>query len=126
TARELESGSEPGSQPAEHQRAVHEPLKDHVIIAGYGQAARRLVCVLGGSGIPYVITTLSPDGANEAEAAGHRVIRGDYGRQMILDHAGIDRARMIIIADDDPATAQRVATVAKTLNPSLNVIARTR
>ena len=43
-------------------------LEDHVIVAGYGQAARCLVRILSGSGIPYVITTLSPDGANEAEA----------------------------------------------------------
>ena len=52
-------------------------LEDHVIVAGYGQAARCLVRVLSGSGIPYVITTLSPDGANEAEENGLPVVRGD-------------------------------------------------
>jgi len=101
-------------------------LENHVIVAGYGQAARRLVCVLSGSGIPYIITTLSPGGANEAESAGLTVLRGDYGKRGILELAGIERARMMVIADDDPATANRIAAVAKTLNPSMRIVIRTR
>ena len=101
-------------------------LNDHVIVAGYGQAARRLVCVLSGSGIPYIITTLSPGGANEAEAAGLPVLRGDYSKRNILEHVGIERARMMVIADDDPAMTHRVASVAKTLNPEMRIVTRTR
>ena len=101
-------------------------LENHVIVAGYGQAARRLVCVLSGSGIPYIITTLSPGGANEAEAAGLLVLRGDYGKQHILEHAGIERARMMVIADDDPSMTHRVVAVAKTLNPEMRIVTRTR
>lgn len=62
---------EPNALPeeAEAQMPSHAvDLEDQVIVAGYGQAARALVRVLNGSGIPYIITTLSPDGANEAEA----------------------------------------------------------
>jgi CPA2 family monovalent cation:H+ antiporter-2 len=102
------------------------PLSDHVIVAGYGQAARRLVHVLSGSGIPYIITTLSPGGANEAEAAGLTVLRGDYSKRNILELAGIERARMMVIADDDPAMTHRVVAVAKTLNPEMRIIVRTR
>jgi len=101
-------------------------LEDHVIIAGYGQAARRLVCVLSGSGIPYIIATLSPAGANEAEAAGFPVLRGDYSKQNILEYVGIERARMMVIADDDPAMVHRVVAVAKTLNPAMRIVIRTR
>jgi CPA2 family monovalent cation:H+ antiporter-2 len=101
-------------------------LTDHVIVAGYGQAARRLVCVLSGSGIPYIITTLSPQGASEVEAAGLPVLLGDYSRRHTLELAGIERARMMVIADDDPATAERIAPVAKSLNPTLRIVIRTR
>ncbi len=101
-------------------------LDDHVIVAGYGQAARRLVHVLSGSGIPYIITTLSPGGANEAEAAGLNVLRGDYSKRNILEHAGVERARMMVIADDDPAMTHRVVAVAKTLNPEMRIVVRTR
>ncbi|MEP7339807.1 MAG: cation:proton antiporter [Acidobacteriota bacterium] len=101
-------------------------LEDHVIIAGYGQAARRLVCVLSGSGIPYIIATLSPTGANEAEAEGLPVLRGDYSKRNILEYIGVERARMMVIADDDTAMVHRVVAVAKTLNPAMRIVIRTR
>ncbi|MBL8170591.1 MAG: cation:proton antiporter [Acidobacteria bacterium] len=103
-----------------------QQLDAHVIVAGYGQAARRLVHVLSGSGIPYLITTLSPGGANEAEAAGLTVLRGDYSKRNILEHAGVARAQMMVIADDDPTMTHHVVAVAKTLNPNLRVVVRTR
>jgi K+:H+ antiporter len=101
-------------------------LSDHVIVAGYGEAARQLVRVLNGSRVPYVITTLSPGGAAEAETEGLPVIRGDASKQLTLWHAGIDRARMLVIADDDPATAHRIASVARTSGPNATIIVRTR
>lgn len=104
----------------------HAPLESHVVVAGYGQAARRLVRVLQGSGIPYVITTLSPEGADEAEAEGLPVVLGDATRQRTLLLAGADRAKMLVVADDDPATARRVVAVARTVNPTMRIVVRTR
>jgi monovalent cation:H+ antiporter-2, CPA2 family len=113
--------------PVSENPLEHIPrLENHVIIAGYGAAARRLTRILRGSGIPYIVTTLSPQGANEAEAEGLLVLRGDYGRQYILELAGIERARMMIIADDDPTTTHRIAAVAGALNPTMRIVARTR
>ena len=66
-----------------HRRDVRAP-SHHVIVAGYGEAARQLVRVLHGSRVPFVITTLSPGGANEAEADGLPVLRGDSARQHTL------------------------------------------
>lgn len=101
-------------------------LEDHVIVAGYGQAARCLVRVLSGSGIPYIITTLSPDGANEAEAEGLPVVRGDATRQFLLQLVGIDKAKMMVIADDNPAMAHRITMVARQQNPTMRIVVRTR
>ncbi|HEX8355624.1 MAG TPA: cation:proton antiporter [Pyrinomonadaceae bacterium] len=115
-------GSPDAAAPDEHSHGV----EDHVIVAGYGQAARRLVRVLTGSRIPFLITTLSPEGANEAEGEGHSVLRGDAGRQRTLQMAGVERAKMIVIADDEPAVARRVTAVARTLNPTARILVRTR
>jgi monovalent cation:H+ antiporter-2, CPA2 family len=102
-------------------------LQDHVIVAGYGNAARQLVRVLHGSQVPYVITTLSPGGAEEAEAEGLPVIRGDASKQLTLQHAGIQRAKMVVIPDDDPATAHRIAAIARTSSaPGTRIVVRTR
>lgn len=104
---------------------AHADLENHVVVAGYGEAARRLVRVLHGSHIPYVITTLNPAGANEAEADGLPVLRGDATKLHTLQLAGVERAKLLVIADDDPGTARRIAAVARTVNPTMRILVRT-
>jgi CPA2 family monovalent cation:H+ antiporter-2 len=101
-------------------------LRDHVVVAGYGQAARRLVQGLREAQVPFVVTTLSPGGANEAEAAEVPVLRGDYAKRHTLERARVLEARTLVIADDDPAMVERVVAVARGLHPELRIIARTR
>ncbi|MEM7351629.1 MAG: cation:proton antiporter [Acidobacteriota bacterium] len=101
-------------------------LDGHVLISGYAQSARRLVPVFKERGIPLVVTTLSPTGANEVEALGLLALRGDSTKGETLRHAGIQRARAMIIADDEPAQAQSIAHVARSLNPDLHISIRTR
>jgi CPA2 family monovalent cation:H+ antiporter-2 len=128
-ARKIEERHNQGGAASEGAAADDGHLagvEDHVIVAGYGQAARRLVRVLSGSRIPYVISTLSPEGANEAEGEGRIVLRGDAGRQRTLQLAGVERAKMVVVADDEPAAARRIATVARTLNPTARILVRTR
>jgi CPA2 family monovalent cation:H+ antiporter-2 len=114
----------PGGDRAAADEFAH--LADHVIVAGYGDAARQLVRVLHGSRIPFVIVTLSPGGANEAEAEGLQVLRGDATRHHTLTLAGIERAKIVVIADDDPPVATRIAATARALAPTARVLVRTR
>jgi len=102
-------------------------LTDHVVVAGYGVAARRLVHVLAGSDVPFVITTLSPTGANEAEAEaeGFPVIRGDAAHPHILELAALHDARLLVIADDDPGRAHQITAVTRSYAPDLQIIVRT-
>jgi CPA2 family monovalent cation:H+ antiporter-2 len=113
-------------EPAGPLPSPGAPRADHVIVAGYGEAARRLVRVLEGSRIPFLITTLSPAGAASAEAEGLPVLRGDASRARTLQHAGIERAKMLVVADDEPAMARRIVSVARSLNPLARVVVRTR
>lgn len=101
-------------------------LENHVIVVGYGECSRQLVRVLRSSRIPYVITTLNPGGANEAELEGLPVLRGDGSRLYTLSIVNVERAKMIVNADDDPAMARRVVNVARLANPTLSIIVRTR
>ena len=77
-------------------------LTGHVIVAGYGTAARTLAALLERVGIDFVITTLNPDGAREAEQVGRRVLRGDAARRQTLEEAGISDARVLVVPDDTP------------------------
>ena len=101
-------------------------LSEHVLISGYAQGARRLVPVLAERDIPLIVTTLSPTGANEVEALGLPALRGDSTKSETLRKAGVERARAMVIADDEPAQAKSIAHIARSLNPDLRITVRTR
>src|SRR5690606_9169891 len=82
--------------------------------------------ILHAQSIPHVVLTLSPHGATEAEDIGIPVLRGDYSRQRTLEMAYVSKAGILVIPDDLPGMAHRVAQVARTLNPDLQIIVRTR
>jgi len=101
-------------------------LENHVVVAGYGSAARYLTRVLRDSGVPFTIVTLSPTGASEAERDQLPVMLGDYTKRVILDRAAIDRAKMLVVPDDRLDVAERVTAIARTANPTLYIVVRTQ
>lgn len=100
-------------------------VENHVIVAGYGPAARYLTRVLRDSGVPFVILTLSPTGATEAQHEGLRVILGDYSKRFLLDVAAIESAKMLVVPDDTLDMSRRVVAVARGVNPTLQIVVRT-
>jgi CPA2 family monovalent cation:H+ antiporter-2 len=101
-----------------------DALLGHVVIAGYGTAARSLAGMLRRNGISFVITTLSPDGAREAEAREYMVLRGDATRRTTLEAAALADARCLVVADDAPEVVARIAATARMVTPGVPVIAR--
>ena len=97
-------------------------LSDHVVIAGYGETARALAGALDRAEVPYGVATLSPTGASEAEAQGRLIVRGDYTKGHILDLIGVDRARLLVIPDDQPGMAHRTVSVVRANNPELPIV----
>jgi monovalent cation:H+ antiporter-2, CPA2 family len=101
-------------------------LAGHIIVAGYGLNGRNLAHVLKESGIPYVILELNPVTVREAAAEGEPIIFGDVSSPTILKEAGIGRAKAIVFAISDPSMTRRGVRAAKTLNPAVFAIVRTR
>lgn len=99
-------------------------LSGHVILAGYGDGARAAVPALAANDVPFLITTLNPGGAREALAEGLPVIQGDHTKANLLERAGIADARLLVVVDDELETTYRVASVARALNPRLEILAR--
>lgn len=134
-ARRLEAGKEEepderagtdGSVESMPLHDEHAELDNHVIVAGFGRAARLFSHVLHAARTPHVVITLSPERAAEAEGAGRIVVLGDATRQTALRHARVDRAKLLFIPDEDAGFAHRVAHVARTLNPTLRIVTRAR
>lgn len=88
---------------------------DHVVLLGWGEDSLDLARDLRASGVAVVLTTLNPQGALLAERAGVPVVTGDSVRSTVLDLAGVSRARLVVIAEDEPEQAARVATVVRGL-----------
>jgi CPA2 family monovalent cation:H+ antiporter-2 len=101
-------------------------LKDHVIIAGYGLNGKNLAHVLKEAGIGYVILELNPVTVRAAAAEGEPIIFGDVSSRIILDEAGVRRAKGIVFAISDPLMTRRGVKAVKELNPDIFIIVRTR
>ncbi|PYE54394.1 cation:proton antiporter [Deinococcus yavapaiensis] len=114
------------STPASSTAEPHEGfggLRDHVLIAGYGDLGRRIAGALHAADVPFGIVTLSPDGAQQAQQAGYHVMLGDYSRPYMLAEAGADRARLLIVPDDEVEMAGRVVSVVRANYPNVRVVA---
>ena len=101
-------------------------LEDHTVVVGYGLAGRRLARVLGESGIPYAVSDLNPRSLRDARAEGAATVYGDASREPILRSLGVERAKLLVVAINDDDATRRIAAVARHLNPTLQVLARTR
>jgi CPA2 family monovalent cation:H+ antiporter-2 len=101
-------------------------LEDHTVVVGYGPAGRRLARVLGETGVPFAVSDLNPQSLREAEAAGVPTVYGDASREPILRSLGVGRAKLLVVVINDTAATRRVVAVARHLNPTLQIFARTR
>jgi CPA2 family monovalent cation:H+ antiporter-2 len=115
----------PGFRPRD-LAPVHEQVKDHVIISGYGLNGRNVAAALRSIHVPYLIVELNAQTVRKARAEGEPAFYGDATREEILRALGADRARMLVIAISDPAATRRMVRVARDINPGLHIIARTR
>ncbi len=115
----------PGFRPRD-LAPVHEQIKDHVIIAGYGLNGRNVTAALRSIHVPYLIVELNAQTVRKARADGEPAFYGDATREEILRALGAERARMLVIAISDPAATRRMVRVARDINPGLYIITRTR
>src|SRR5256885_14812207 len=79
----------PGFRPRELAR-VHEQVKNHVIIAGYGLNGRNLAAALRSISAPYLIVELNVQTVRKARAEGEPAFYGDATRDEILHALGIN------------------------------------
>ena len=101
-------------------------LEDHVIIVGYGPAGRHLVQVLRDTGIPFIVIEMNPDSVEEMHQKNIPAIFGDATKQYILNLADVKKAKLCVIATNDPESSPRIVQQARNLNPILQIVVRTR
>ena len=116
------------STAAIHPRPGGEAvLRNHVIICGMGLNGRNLVRVLKDTAINYSIIDLNFQKIQKAKSKGDKnTIWGDASNVEILHRAGVETARVMVIAISDRFLTKICLSTAKKLNPHLHVIVRTK
>lgn len=115
-----------GSRRDEGPEPLAQNLRDHVVIAGYGINGRNLAQVMQNVEIPYVVIEMNPETVRTERKRGVPILYGDAATQEVLEQAGIQQARVLVLAVSDPVGTRHATELARRLNPSVHVIVRTR
>jgi CPA2 family monovalent cation:H+ antiporter-2 len=103
---------------------IEETIENHVVIVGYGRVGRHIVSVLREIGIPYLVVEADVERGQELSKRGIPTLYGDAANSEVLTHAGLTRARALVIAGPDEDASALVVTAARDLAPELPVITR--
>jgi CPA2 family monovalent cation:H+ antiporter-2 len=101
-------------------------LRGHVVIVGYGLNGRNLARVLRRAELPYLVLELNAEAVREARSRDERIVYGDATRKEVLHHVGLERARVLVLAISDPVATRHTVSLARSMNPDIHVIVRTR
>jgi glutathione-regulated potassium-efflux system ancillary protein KefC len=95
-----------------------------VIIAGFGRFGRTVGRLLHANGIPTTILDYDPDRIEAVRRFGYKVYYGDASRHDVLEIAGAEHARLLIVAIDDQEMALQVVEQARKHYPHLVILSR--
>jgi CPA2 family monovalent cation:H+ antiporter-2 len=103
-----------------------EEFKNHVIVVGFGLNGRNVSRVLSASNIPFAVMEMNPETVRSEKKRGIPIFYGDASKEAVLAHVNIMTARVIVVAISDASATRRIVELARRLNPSVYIIARTR
>lgn len=101
-------------------------LTNHVVVVGFGLNGKNVSKVLSKSHIPFIVLELNPETVREEKKHGIPIMYGDATKESLLAHVNIKTARTVVIAISDASATRRIVELARRLNPSVYIIARTR
>ena len=101
-----------------------EPLTDHAVVIGYGRVGRHIVNVLGQLNVPRLVVDADARRVEELDAQGVPTLFGDAANSEVLAHAGLERARLLVVTIPEEATAGVIIAAAREQAPGLPIIAR--
>ncbi len=100
-------------------------LRDHAIIVGYGRVGGMIGSALAAQQLPYVVIERDLHLVDSLRERGIRALYGDASATGVMDAAGIQTARLLVIASPDSYAARRILEVARRRNPRIDTVVRT-
>ena len=99
--------------------------RDHVIIVGYGRVGSLVGAGLQGQDIPVVVVEEDRRRVEDLRRRGISAIYGDASRPGVLELAGAERARLIVVATPEGFQTHRIIELARELCPTIDTAVRT-
>jgi CPA2 family monovalent cation:H+ antiporter-2 len=100
------------------------PLKDHVVICGYGKTGQNLGKMLQSHDYPVVVIDHSEAAMQKLREADINHVYGNAASFHVLEKAGIDRAKSMVVLLPDAMSMRLTLKRALELNPELDVVVR--
>lgn len=102
------------------------PLRDEVVIAGYGPIANNLVHVLQAHEIGFRVIEMNIKTVKQLQGKGIHCVFGDASNAEVLSHANIQDAKVFAVTIPDVRSAELAIQNARKLNPEIYCIVRSR
>lgn len=103
---------------------LREGMKDHLVIIGYGRVGKHIVQVLRHLNISCLVVEQDAARASEIQKEGVKTLFGDAANSEVLNHAGLDQARALVITVPNETTAELITATADEIAPQLPIIVR--
>jgi CPA2 family monovalent cation:H+ antiporter-2 len=108
-----------------HESAnLPQSLAAHVVIAGAGRVGRSIADALSHLDLPFVLIESDDRRLRQARDAGQPVIYGDATQPVVLEAAGLDTARALLVTVPAFQDVRVIVAAARRLRPEVPVIAR--
>jgi CPA2 family monovalent cation:H+ antiporter-2 len=104
--------------------AIDESIENHVVIVGYGRVGRHIITLAGELGIPHLVVEADSQRVEELDRQNVPTLYGDAANSEVLTHAGLKRARALVVAGPDEDANALIVTTARDIAPELPIIAR--
>jgi CPA2 family monovalent cation:H+ antiporter-2 len=99
-------------------------MHDHVVVVGYGRVGEHVMTVLERLGVPRLVVEQDAARAVVFQQRGIATLFGDAANSEILSHAGLGRARALVVTVPSEAAAELIVVAARRQAPDLPIIVR--
>ena len=106
------------------EEAVIEKLSGHVVVIGYGRVGQHIVNVLSKLEVPIVVLDSDVERVEDLTSRGIAALYGDAGNTEVISHAGLSRARLLVVTTPDDASTGIIVAAARAEAPDLQIVAR--
>jgi K+:H+ antiporter len=105
--------------------AIEPPGRRHAVICGYGDVGQLVGEALTRRGFSFMAIDQDPRVIRRLRSEGISALLGSADNPVLLDHAGLERARVLVVAIPDALAARQIVEYARRGWPRLDIVART-